>query len=166
MAQNEKWKLHPSCAMRHITGTVKHIIMISDTMFFSIFKNLISYIVRRVKGQKMAQNDKKISPSRTISQEPYIIWSSFLILCKVMISPGVFFIFSKFWFFRLLGGGGWVKGEKMTQKLPISVRQAPYFRSCRSYHLDFLLHKCKIMTSQGAKISICHTLYFKNSTRP
>ena len=33
-----------------------------------------------------------------------------------MVSPGVFFfIFSKFSFFELLGGGGGVKGQKIAQ---------------------------------------------------
>ena len=49
---------------------------------------------------------------RSISQDPHIIWSQFLVhLCKMMIYPVlfwyiqfcfVFFIFSKFWFFGLL----------------------------------------------------------------
>ena len=51
--------------------------------------------------------------SRTISQEPYIIWWWFLVnLCKMMISRGVFFIFSKFWFFLAVRG---VKGQKIAQ---------------------------------------------------
>ena len=38
----------------------------------------------------------------SISQEPYVIWSSFMVhMCN--ISPGTFFIFSKFWFSRLWG---------------------------------------------------------------
>ena len=45
--------------------------------FFHFFKILIFWAVRRVKRQKMAQNDKKLCPSSFISQEPYIIWSSF-----------------------------------------------------------------------------------------
>ena len=35
--------------------------------------------------------------SRIISQEPYIIWSWFVVhMCKRIISPGVFYIFPKF----------------------------------------------------------------------
>ena len=35
--------------------------------------------------------------SRIISQEPYIIWSWFVLhMCKRIISPGVFYIFPKF----------------------------------------------------------------------
>ena len=44
-------------------------------------------------------------PSRSVSQEPCIIWLSFMLhLCKMIIFPGNFFIFSKFWFFGLLAG--------------------------------------------------------------
>ena len=41
------------------------------------------------------------------------IWLLFMVhLCKLMISLGVFFIFSKFWFCGLLGGS---KYKKMAQ---------------------------------------------------
>ena len=37
------------------------------------------------------QNDKKFCLSCFISQEPYIIWLSFMVhWCKMMISPGIF----------------------------------------------------------------------------
>ena len=72
---------------------------ISPGAFFYFFKILIFWVVRMVKGQKMAQNDKKNCPSHFISQEPYIIWSWFMVfMCKRIISPGIFYIFSKFWF--------------------------------------------------------------------
>ena len=42
-------------------------------------------------------------PSHTIFQEPYIMWSLFLVhMCKMMISRGYIFIGLKFWFFELL----------------------------------------------------------------
>ena len=79
--------------------------MISPGVFFQFFKILIFHVVRGVKGQKAVQNDKKFCPSRLISQKPYIIWLSFMVhVSKMIISPGSFFIFSKFWFFRLLRG--------------------------------------------------------------
>ena len=57
----------------------------------------------------------KKSLSHSVSQEP----NQFLVyICKMMISPAIFFIFSKFWFFRFLGsrvvGKGSVKGGKTT----------------------------------------------------
>ena len=42
--------------------------------FFHFFKILIFWIVNGIKGQKMAQNDKKFCLSCFISQELYIIW--------------------------------------------------------------------------------------------
>ena len=66
-------------------------------IFFHFFKILIFQIVRWIKGQKMAQNHKKFYPLCLISQEPYIIWSSFMVhFYKTIISPGVFYIFLKF----------------------------------------------------------------------
>ena len=40
--------------------------------FFHVFKIFIFQVFRRVKGQKLVQNDKKVSPLRSISHKPYI----------------------------------------------------------------------------------------------
>ena len=83
-----------------------------------------------VKGQKMAQNDKKFCLFCSISQEPYTIWSSFVVLmCKMIISPGIFFIFQNF------DSSGW-EGQKSKKNDPKYV-----------IWLWFFLHTCKIMTS-------------------
>ena len=121
----------------------------------------------------MVQNDKKFSLLLSISQEPYIIWLSFMVpMCKIIISPGVFFNF-EILVFRVVRG---LKGQKMAQNdkkfcLSYSVSQelyiiwlwffwyacvkwlylqqiffifqnfvfgvAQYLRNCRSYHQDF-----------------------------
>ena len=79
-------------------------------VFFQLFKILIFGVVVGVRWQKMVQNDKKFCLSHFISQEPYIIWlSSMVHMCKMIISPGIFFSFLKFWVFGLLGG---LKGQK------------------------------------------------------
>ena len=64
--------------------------------FFSFFKTLIFWVVRGVKGQKVAQNDKKfLSP--LISQESYNKWLSIVVhKCKMIISPGIFLFFQSF----------------------------------------------------------------------
>ena len=63
------------------------------------------------KGPKIAQNDKTLCLSHSICQEPYIIWSPFVVHnWKIIISPEFFFIFSKFCFFLVVGR---VKGQKM-----------------------------------------------------
>ena len=64
--------------MRHISGTVKHMMMIFGTVvlnddismhFFEIF---IFRVVREVKELKIAQNEKyQLHPSCAISQEQY-----------------------------------------------------------------------------------------------
>ena len=72
---------------------------------FSFFFVLIFQAVREVKGQKIVQNYKKFCLLCFISQESYILWLSFMVhLCEIMIFPGIFFSFSKFWFSGLLGG--------------------------------------------------------------
>ena len=64
--------------------------IISPGIFFYFFKILIFWVVRRVKRQMMAQNDKKLRPLDFISQEPYMIWSWFLVhICKRIICPSV-----------------------------------------------------------------------------
>ena len=129
----------------------------------------------------MAQNNKKPCPSCLISQEPYIIRSSFMIhfckriislvlhffsnfnfwpkmiknyvvctpylrkhtlydcdfwyTCKMITTSDAFFIFSKFWFSRLL--------SKRTKK---SACLTPYLRNRTSW-LWFLIHLCKMMIS-------------------
>ena len=82
--------------------------------FFFFFEIFIFWVVRGVKVQKMVQNDKKFCLLHSVSQEPYIIWLSFMVhLCKMIMFLGCFFfIFSKFWFLGLLGeknGKKWFK---------------------------------------------------------
>ena len=82
---------------------------------FALFWNFDFFVFRRVKVQKMAQNDKKICPLHFISQEPYVIWSSFMVhMCNRIISPGVLYIFINLLFCTLIFGvNSWVKEQKM-----------------------------------------------------
>ena len=66
------------------------------------------------------KNDKKLCHLCSISQESFIIWS-WLVVHKLnmMISLGVFFIFSKPWFFSLLGGSKGKKWLKTTKTLSV-----------------------------------------------
>ena len=92
----------------------------------------------------MAQNDKNLSLSYSISQEPYIIWLSFMVhICK-MISSGFFFFFHFFknFIFQYVR---WVKCQKMAQngkifRLSHSISQEAYM-----IWSWFLLHMCKMM---------------------
>ena len=77
--------------------------MISPGVFF-IFKILMLLVASGVKGQRMAQNDKKAWLSGTISQEPYFMWLSFMVHIHKIISLGAFFNFLKFLLSGLLGG--------------------------------------------------------------
>ena len=131
--------------------------MIISAGFFLI---LIFWVVRGVKEQKMVQNNKNICLSYFISQEPYIIWLPFMVhMCKMIISPGVFFSILKFWFSRLSGSWESKKWPKMTK---IYVCSTLYFRDDISYNLH-LWYTCmyKRIISPG----ICFFFFFfKNLT--
>ena len=91
-----------------------------SSYFFHFFRILILQVVRGggeeggVKGQKLAQSDKRLSLSNSMSQELCLIGLWFLVhLCKMMIFCAVFSFFQKiliFWIFKEGGGGG----QKMT----------------------------------------------------
>ena len=109
MKNSLKWKITITSVTCHISGTAEHMIIIFGTVvwnddifrhFFIFLKIFIFWVVSGVKRQKTVKNDKKFCFSRSVSQDSYIIWLSFMVhMCKVVISPGLFFIFSNFWFF-------------------------------------------------------------------
>ena len=107
--------------------------------FFSFFKILIFQVVRGVKGQKLVQNNKKFCLSHSISQESYIMRLSFMVhICKMIISSGFFFIFSKFWFSGSIGG---YKDNRQSRMTKNSVCRALYLRNPTSYDCS-LWHTC------------------------
>ena len=79
-------------------------------------------------------------------EEPHIISLGFLVhMCKMMISQAFFFIFSKFRFFCVFregegGGGGVVKGQKLTENYQ--------FQSVTLYILGTVDHIIKIFGRQ------------------
>ena len=152
--------------------------MIISSRVFSIFSKcwfsgLLEGGKGGVKGQKIAQNDKKFCLSCLIYCKPYI-WSSFVVhKCKLIISPGFFYFFKIlfFWIVRRVAArvvlctlylrnhtsydfdlcctcvkGYSIKWPKMTKKLSQSICQELYL-----IWLWFLVHMCKMMTS----LAIC-----------
>ena len=111
--------------------------------FFYIF---IFWAVMWVKGQKIAQNEKwQLYLSCNLSQEQYSLWSWLLVhLCKMIICPGFFFIFS---FFGLL----WGKKGKKWHKMPKKKKCLLHFISQEPYilWLSFIVDFCKMMISSG-----------------
>ena len=106
--------------------------MVISPGVFSFFQNFDFFDCQRDKRAKNGPKWQKIlSVTCSISQEPYLIWLSFMVhMCKVIISPGDYFIFSKFWFFRLLGGWKCKKWSKMTKN---AVCHTSYIRNHTSY---------------------------------
>ena len=123
---------HPSICpsiAHHISGTIHHEIIIFGACakwwylqdFFSFFQNFdfLGVLV----GQKMTKwpKMKRFCLSHFISQEPYILWFSFMVCMCKMISSGVFFIFLKFWFSGLLGGKRVKNCPKWQKILPVAL---------------------------------------------
>ena len=77
-----------------------------QVFFFIYLKFWFFGLLKAKKYPKMTKNPVCLTP------HPHI----FVHMCKMMISPAISFIFSKFWFFRILcrgeGGGGGGKREK------------------------------------------------------
>ena len=76
------------------------------------------------------------------------------------ISPAILFIYFKFWLFGFVvcvcvcvgGGGVWGGGEGKGQKMTddyLFQSVCLYLRNYRSYHQDFLVHRCKILIYPG-----------------
>ena len=127
----------------------------------------------------MVQKQKKFCLSNSISEGLYIIWFSFMVhIYKMIISPRVFFIFSKFWFLGLRGKRA-KTGPKWEEML-CSMFQEPYiiqFHSWYTYvkwHLQMLFSFIKnfdFLDSRGVKMAkngpkwekiLCRTLYLRN----
>ena len=113
---------------------------------FHFFKILISgfLVVKRAKNGPKWQ---RIFPSCSISQEPHIIWLSFMVhMCKMIISLVVFFNFLKFPIAEL--SRGW-RG-KNDSKWQNVLSGAPYISGTISYDLH-LWYTCmyKRITSSG-----------------
>ena len=93
--------------------------------FFHFSKIWIFWIhiiyIRGVKGQQMVQNDRKFCLLLSISQEPNIVWLSFMVqMCKI-ISPGVFFNF-QILIFRVVRAERAKNGPKWQKILLVSLR--------------------------------------------
>ena len=90
--------------------------IMSSDFFFHFFKILIFWVHRGVKGQKTVQNNKKFSVTLHLSGTIHFL-SFMLQICKMIISPGIFFNFN-IWFSGLSGGRKGKKWPKMTNVAP------------------------------------------------
>ena len=112
--------------------------------FFSFFKILIFHVVR---GSKKAKNGPKMRKNYFCCP-PYLrnqtSWFSFLVnVCKMVISPDAFFIFSKFWTFQVIRE---VEGQKTVQndkKICLSCsRSLRWWRFICNFSFNLPLTKC------------------------
>ena len=106
--------------------------------FFIIFSKFwFSRLWSVLKGKKQRKIMNEYYISCAVSQDQCSIWSWFLVqLYKMMLSPSLFFIFPKLWFFGLLGGKKAKNGPKWQKK---SVHRISYLRNHTSYdgHLSY-----------------------------
>ena len=148
-----KWKIAITSITHNISGTVKHMIMIlihlckmmiSPGVFFHFWGCWGGRKGGRVKGKGIGQNEKNnyICHMPCLRNIGIYGLSSMVHLSKMMISPGVFFILSKFWFSGLLGewGRGVWRGKKWSKMRKNYVCRSPYLRNHASY--DFHLWYC------------------------
>ena len=85
-------------------------------VLFSFFQILIFWVVRVVKGQKIAQKDKNLRLLCLTYHEPYTIWPSPVVhKCKLILSTGKVFLL--FYFFKvfIFSVVRRVKGQKMAR---------------------------------------------------
>ena len=109
----------------------------------------------------MVQNDKKFCLSCSIYLESYIIWLCFMVqMCKMIISPGVFFNF-KIFILRVIRG---LKGQKVAQNDKNSVCRTLYFKNHISYDLH-LWYTCmyKSIISLGLFLIFFSKFWFLGS---
>ena len=99
-------------------------------------------------------------------------------MCKMIISPGFFFIFSKFRFFELLGGKRTKSSPKWQKILSVTytISQEPYILWL-SFMVKLFFHFLKILVfwvvrgvkkgkkwSKMTKKSVCCAWYLRNHT--
>ena len=121
---NSKWKI----TISYVTSPGSFFIF----LIFSFFR-----LLRGQKGKKWPKMTSKFCLLHFISQEPWIIWLSFVVdKFKMIMSPADFFIFLKFWYFGLWGGS---KGKKWSRMAKNSVLCTLYLRNHISYdfHLQY-----------------------------
>ena len=118
-------------------------------LVFYFFNILILWVHRGIKGQKTVQNDKKICLLLSLSQEPYIIWLSFMVqMCQMMIFPGVFFNF-KILIFRVVRE---LKGQKMAQNDKNFCLSHLIFQELYIIWSSFMVHSVSHSVSPGLYI--------------
>ena len=92
--------------------------MISPGVFFIFSKFWFTESIEGKMAKTTIQNDKKFCLLHSISQEPCIVWLSFMVLMfKMTISPDVFSVLHNFDLFGLSGGWNGQKSPEMKKKM-------------------------------------------------
>ena len=129
-----------------------------------IFFQKKNFWLKRVKGQKLVENDKNFCLSHSLSQEPYLIWLSFLIhMCKWWYLQQFFFVAFKILIFQDFsrGGRGVMKGQKITHNYQFQVFFFIFFKEiCNIVNIKILtffifkfISKCQTGVPRCATLS-------------
>ena len=104
--------------------------------FFPFFWDFIFWAVTGIKGQKMAQDDKKsvCCSSYLRNHVSYDCHLWYMHLCKMILSLGYFFHFFKILILWVVKGGAGVNGQKMVQNEK-KLCHAPYLMN----HIHMIL---------------------------
>ena len=109
---------------------------------FSHFFKILIFWDFMAQGKKLSKMTK-----HPVLPTPYLrnckSWLWFLVhICKMIMYPAIFLIFSKFlFFFFFFFLWGEEEGQKIDPIIPISVSHAPSLKNCRSYLSSrFLVH--------------------------
>ena len=111
-----------------------YLVVFSFIIIISFFSKLRFFRLLMGKKAKMAQNNQKKSVCCPSYLRNHTSWFSFMVLMrKRIISHEVFFIFSKFWFSRLLG-------RKRAKNSPKNLKSSTWCPQYPRNHTSYDLH--------------------------
>ena len=123
--------------------------MIISAGFFYFFEfYFFGVVIRSKRAKKKWQKILTVTPHISFRQEPYIMWLSFMAHMRIMIiPPGNFFNFSKFWYYKSSRGVARTEnGLKMTIKFCLLYL---IFQELYIIWSSFIVHMCKRIVSSG-----------------
>ena len=101
--------------MLYISETMHHMIVIYGTFVWNDDISSHLFWFSWLLGGESVKNGPKSEKNMycSVSYKPYIIWFSFMVhICKVIVSPSIFFDFFKILIFQVVSG---LEGQKVAQ---------------------------------------------------
>ena len=130
--------------------------LIFNFLFFHLFKILIFWVVRGVKGQKWSKSTKYLSITLDISGNIHFMIVIYVHMCKMIMSPGVFSVFQNFNFWVVSG----VKEQKMAKNNIKFCLSCFISQELNIIWLSFMVLMCKIIISPGFIVIFSECWFF------